>query len=64
MMPAANTAQIDGFSRSTGSERVKPAECVAWQSGGFGTRRLQVRGSTGSRLGFAVDQRCRIAVAF
>jgi hypothetical protein len=53
MMHAANTNKSTGSTGSMGSERVKPAEFIALQSGGVGTRSLQVRGSTGSRLDFA-----------
>jgi hypothetical protein len=53
MMHAANTTKSTGSMGSTGSERVKPAEFIALQGGGGGTRSISVRGSTGSRQDFA-----------
>ena len=53
MIDAANTTKSTGSTGSMGSTRIKPAEFIALQSGGAGTRNLKVRGSTGSRLCFA-----------
>jgi hypothetical protein len=52
MMYPANTTKSTGSTGSTGSERVKPAEFIAFRRGASGTPRLRATGSTGFRLDF------------